>query len=247
MFDRACGRYDVLNSLLSLGRDGAWRTALARGLRSGERVLDVCCGSARSAAAAHRQVGAAIVGVDASAAMLRSGQKYTRERLVPFHAVHADAFQLPFPDESFDAVTVAWGLRNLSPEDAALAELTRVLRPGGRLHVLDSPSPGAGLRGSAHRWYLQNVVPRLGRLSPDADAYRYLADTVLSFGDVPAVARRLAEAGLEVEETRELLWGAAALWRARRPTSGEPAIVQTASSKGEIVQPARPRTGKRQR
>jgi demethylmenaquinone methyltransferase/2-methoxy-6-polyprenyl-1,4-benzoquinol methylase len=216
MFDRASGRYDFLNSLMSLGRDGSWRRALAEGLTPGERVLDVCCGSARSAAAAHRRVGGAIIGVDASETMLRSGRTFAHQSGFSFYPVRADALHLPFPGAAFDAVTIAWGLRNLSPEVDALAELTRVLRPGGRLHVLDSPSPAPGLRGQAHRWYLERVVPRLGRLSSNAEAYRYLSDTVLAFGTTQGVAERLTRAGLELEETRDLFWGAAALWRARR-------------------------------
>ena len=216
MFDRASGRYDFLNSLMSLGRDGSWRRALAEGLAPGERVLDVCCGSARSAAAAHRRVGGAITGVDASETMLQGGMAFARRDGFSFYPVRADALQLPFPGGSVHAVTIALGLRNLSPEEAALAELIRVLRPGGRLHVLDSPSPAPGLLGSAHRWYLERVVPLLGRLSSNAEAYRYLSDSVLAFGTTQEVAERLIRAGLEVEETRDLFWGAAALWRARR-------------------------------
>lgn len=239
LFDRASGRYDLLNSLMSLGRDRSWRKALAAGLKPGERVLDVCCGSARSAAAAHGRVSRAVVGVDASEAMLRGGQAFARERGFSFHPIRADALRLPFPDESFDAVTIAWGIRNLTPEAAALAELTRVLRPEGLLHVLDSPSPATGLRGRVHRWYLQAVVPRLGRLSPNADAYRYLSETVLAFGTTEEVANRLTRAGLEVEESRNLFCGAAALWRARRPGSSKKHTLQTAASGCEVVQSAR--------
>jgi demethylmenaquinone methyltransferase/2-methoxy-6-polyprenyl-1,4-benzoquinol methylase len=167
MFDRAAPRYDILNSLMSLGRDAAWRRELARELRPGERVLDLCCGSARSAVAVHRRTGAVVVGVDLSARML--------------------------------------------------AELWRVLRPGGWLHVLDSPTPPAGFLGAAHRAYLRGVVPLLGRLSADPAAYRYLAESVIAFGTAGEVAARLADAGFECRPPVTLFCRAAAVWRARRP------------------------------
>jgi demethylmenaquinone methyltransferase/2-methoxy-6-polyprenyl-1,4-benzoquinol methylase len=149
--------------------------------------------------------------------MLSAGTVYSREREIPFRPVQGDGLRLPFRSSSFDAVTIAWGLRNLSPETEALRELTRVLRPGGRLHILDSPSPQRGWLGALHRLYLRGVVPTVGRLSPDPAAYRYLSDSILRFGRIDEVADRLRAAGLEVEEARGVFFGAAGLWRARRP------------------------------
>ena len=217
MFDRAAPRYDLLNSLMSLGRDAAWRRELARELRPGERVLDLCCGSARSAVAVHRRTGAVVVGVDLSARMLAAGRAHAAARGTGFAPVRGDAFRLPFRDGGFDALTVAWGLRNLAPETTALAELWRVLRPGGWLHVLDSPTPPAGFLGAAHRAYLRGVVPLLGRLSADPAAYRYLAESVIAFGTAGEVAARLADAGFECRPPVTLFCRAAAVWRARRP------------------------------
>ena len=228
-FDRAAARYDLLNSLLSLGRDGAWRRALARPLRPGERVLDLCCGSARSAVAAHARTRTTVVGVDLSAPMLAGGRTHAAARRAAFAPVRGDAFRLPFRDHAFDAVTVAWGLRNLVPERAALAELRRVLRPGGRLHVLDSPSPPGGPVGAAHRAYLRGAVPLLGRLSADPAAYRYLAESVMAFGTVAEVAARLAGAGFACEPPEPLFGGAAAIWRARRPEA-DPGTLRDATA-----------------
>src|SRR6185295_12957586 len=147
----------------------------------GDRVLDLCCGSALSSLAVSRRTGRPVISVDLSAGMLKLGVAHGGAAVAP---VRADAFRLPFGDEAFDAITVAWGLRNLRPEPEALAEMRRVLRPGGKLHVLDSPSPPAGALGLPHRLYLRWVVPALGRLSDDPAAYRYLSSSVLAFGGV---------------------------------------------------------------
>lgn len=220
MFDRAAARYDRLNSLMSLGRDGSWREAMAEGIERGDRVLDLCCGSARSSLAVFRRTGRPVVGVDVSPNMLTRGIVLTGAGRIPFAPVRADAFRLPFASEAFDVVTVAWGLRNLSPEPEALAEMRRVLRPGGKLHILDSPSPPAGALGLPHRLYLRWIVPLLGRLSDDPAAYRYLSSSVLAFGGVEDVARRIEAAGFELRPARRLFLGAAAVWTARKPGSG---------------------------
>ena len=212
MFDRAAARYDLLNALLSWGRDGAWRAAMAAFVGPGEKVLDLCCGSARSVAPVARRTGRTVVGVDISAAMLAQGKRHGLDAGLRFAPVRADAFRLPFADGTFDAVTIAWGLRNLRPESDALAEIQRVLRPGGTLVVLESPSPEPGLLGLAHRLYLRAAVPTLGRLSSDPRAYAYLSSTVLSYGTRREVTDRLERAGLRVLRTRWLFLGAAALW-----------------------------------
>ena len=221
MFDRAAARYDRLNSLMSLGRDASWRDALAAGIRRGDRVLDLCCGSARSSLAVTRRSGRAVIGVDVSPAMLALGATHAAASGAAFSPVHADAFRLPFADGAFDAVTVAWGLRNLKPERQALREMRRVLRAGGGLHVLDSPSPPAGPLGAVHRFYVRRIVPALGRLSDDPAAYRYLSSSILDFCRVEDVARRLEEAGFRLESTRRLFLGAAAVWRAVKPVAAE--------------------------
>lgn len=243
MFDAAADRYDFLNAVLSLGQDRAWRRALCRPLTRGLSVLDACCGSGRSAVAAYQRTGVPVVGVDVSERMLARGRHHaraTRARVLP---VRADALRLPFADETFDAVTLAWGLRNLSPEEEALAELRRVLRPGGWLHVLDASAPERGLAASIHRGYLRHVVPLLGRLSADPKAYVYLAESILAFGRAQEVGRRISGAGFECLPPQRLLLGAATVWRARKSLAPAEARLQFASSTGETVQVASPGSG----
>lgn len=227
MFDRAAEGYDRLNQLMSLGQDAAWRRAMVERIEAGERVLDLCCGSARSSVAAARRSGKLVVGADVSPEMLVRGAAYAARAGVRFAAVRADAFRLPFRDGSFDVITIAWGLRNLVPEPAALAEMRRVLVAGGRLLVLDSPSPEAGAIGAAHRAYVRWIVPALGRLSPDPAAYRYLSESILRFGRLSEVARRIEAAGFVCDPPRSMTMGAAALWSARStPSSGQPATIR---------------------
>lgn len=216
MFDRAAEGYDRLNSLMSLGQDASWRRAMVAEIQPGDRVLDLCCGSARSAVEAARRSGALVVGADVSWEMLVRGAGHAAAAGVRFAAVRADAFQLPFRDGSFDVLTVAWGLRNLVPEPPALAEMRRVLGPGGRLLVLDSPSPEPGALGAVHRGYVRWIVPALGRLSADPAAYRYLSESILRFGRVHEVARRIEAAGFVCQPPLTLTLGAAALWRAKK-------------------------------
>jgi|SRR5215831_6160756 len=232
MFDRAAARYDRLNSLMSLGQDAAWRRALVEQIQPGESVLDLCCGSARSSVAAAKRSDRLVVGVDVSGEMLRRGVAFASSQGAAFAALCADAFRLPFADGTFDVITIAWGLRNLVPNDAALAEMRRVLRVGGRLLVLDSPSPEAGAIGIAHRSYLLWVVPLLGRLSPDPAAYRYLSESILHFGRVCDVARRIESAGFVCDSVLRLSFGAAALWSAR-------SIAQSATDRPANEQSAR--------
>jgi demethylmenaquinone methyltransferase/2-methoxy-6-polyprenyl-1,4-benzoquinol methylase len=255
MFDRAARRYDALNAILSLGRDSAWRRSAAAAIRPGDRVLDLCCGSARSAVAAHRRSGVPVIGVDISAELLALGRNHAAAERVPFHPVRADAFRLPFAGETFDTVLVAWGLRNLVPNEAALAEVHRVLRPGGALHVLDSPAP-SGWSAPMHRLYLRHVVPFVGRLSPDPSAYRYLASSIEAFGTAADASRRIGRAHFEVEPYVSVLFGAAVIWRARKPLAAQalpakakeagataPAAVQFASTRSPIVHSAREERG----
>jgi len=221
MFDRAAAGYDCLNALMSLGQDASWRRTLAASVQPGDRVLDLCCGSARSSVEAARRSGRLVVGADVSPEMLVRGAAFAAAQGVRFAAVRADAFRLPFRDGAFDVITIAWGLRNLVPEPAALAEMRRVLNERGRLLVLDSFSPELGAVGAAHRAYVRWVVLALGRLSPDFAAYRYLSESILRFGRLDEVARRIEAAGFICEPPRSLTFGAAALWSARASSIGQ--------------------------
>jgi demethylmenaquinone methyltransferase/2-methoxy-6-polyprenyl-1,4-benzoquinol methylase len=239
MFDRAAARYDRLNSLMSLGQDAAWRRALAAAVGRGDRVLDLCCGSARSSVEAARRTSRVVVGVDVSPEMLARGFAYATAQGVRFAPVRGDAFRLPFRDGAFDVITIAWGLRNLVPEPTALAEMRRVLNQGGRLLVLDSPSPEPGAVGAAHRAYVRWVVPALGRLSPDPAAYHYLSQSILRFGRLAEVARRIEVAGFVCDSARRLTLGAAALWSARVTGPSAPPTGQAATDRATSGHSAR--------
>lgn len=178
MFDRLAPRYDLLNTVLSAGADARWRrrTAAAAGLCQGGRALDVACGSGKLAAELRRRAGdGLVVGLDFSAGMLRiAGRQFPVARYV-----RGDGLRLPFRDGSFDAVTVAFGLRNFADPELGLREMARVLRPGGRAVVLEFVRPRPGPLGGAYRAYLRHALPRIGGwISGQPRAYRYLSDTV---------------------------------------------------------------------
>jgi len=204
MFDSLAGRYDLLNSILSGGRDAHWRrrAAQASGLQPGGTALDVACGSGRLAAELKRRAGGGVVvGIDFSRRMLQIAQDSARG---PVYA-RSDALALPFPDDSFDAVTVAFGLRNFVRPGAALAEMLRVIRPGARALVLEFVQPRPGLVGALYRTYLRHGLPRVGgAISGQAHAYRYLSQTVDSYHS-PAELVALASASGWSEVTIELL------------------------------------------
>ena len=215
MFSAISWRYDLLNALMSLGRDGAWRDALARSIPRGARVLDLCCGSARSSVPAWARAGREVTGVDVSFAMLARGRDFTRQHGARFSPVHADGFRLPFRDGTFDVVIAAFGLRNLVPLPLAAREIQRVLAAGGRFLALDSVAPAGGAFAPFHAAYLRHGVPLLGRLSPDPGAYRYLSESIFDFGPPQVVARRLAEAGFASPvRVRPLFLGAVAVFEA---------------------------------
>jgi demethylmenaquinone methyltransferase/2-methoxy-6-polyprenyl-1,4-benzoquinol methylase len=243
MFSAISWRYDLLNSVMSLGQDAAWRRALAAPIARGARVLDLCCGSARSSVPAFGRSGRPVTGLDVSFAMLERGLVHARAQGAGFAPVQGDGFRLPFRDGTFDVVTAAFGLRNLVPLPVAAREIQRVLVPGGRFLALDSVAP-AGAVAPLHAFYLRHVVPLLGRLSPDPGAYRYLSESIFDFGPPHAVLTRLRDAGFEAVSARPLLLGAVALFDARRanslPSHAGPSL-PTVQSRGEappIAQPA---------
>ncbi|MGH7868302.1 MAG: ubiquinone/menaquinone biosynthesis methyltransferase, partial [Candidatus Dormibacteraceae bacterium] len=174
-------RYDLVNTLLSGGQDARWRRLAARstGLREGGVALDVACGSGRLAQELFRQApGALVVGLDFSTEMLRVAAKRMRQ---PFY-VRGDALRLPFPEQTFDAVTLAFGLRNFADPERGLGEMRRVLRLGGEGVVLEFLRPPAGAAGIFYRIYLHYLLPLLGGwVSGAPSAYRYLSTTVESY------------------------------------------------------------------
>ncbi len=182
MFDRIARRYDLVNTVLSGGTDAGWRRRAARatGLAAGGSALDVACGSGKLAARLARIAGQGgrVVGLDFSPQML----EVARRDHPGIDFVEGDALALPFDDASFDASTIAFGLRNLADPVRGLREMLRVVRPGGRAVVLEFVRPPKGPVGGAYRLYLRKVLPVIGgALSGQPSAYRYLSDTVDSY------------------------------------------------------------------
>jgi demethylmenaquinone methyltransferase/2-methoxy-6-polyprenyl-1,4-benzoquinol methylase len=236
MFDDVSGRYDLLNRVMTLGQDGAWREAMWRAVPADARVvLDLCTGSGVSLPGLRRP-GRTVLGIDVSLAMLEVAQdEHGGPGWAPRLAC-ADAFRLPLRDGALDAVTVAFGVRNLRPRVGALVEISRALKPGGVLVVLEATAPAPGPLAPAHGAWIRHVIPFAGRLSPDPTAYRYLSESIFEFGDGSAFERDLAAAGLEVAARRSFLLGATRLWVARRAgdvgqnRAASPAGVQNATA-----------------
>ncbi|WP_373466583.1 ubiquinone/menaquinone biosynthesis methyltransferase [Truepera radiovictrix] len=225
MFGAIARRYDLLNGLLSAGFDRRWRAqatrAAFRGLPQGVplRVLDVATGTADLALALKRaRPQAEVVGVDFAEPMLAIGRRKARARGLSVRLELGDGLALPYGDAQFDVVTIAYGLRNFADIDRGLREFLRVLRPGGRLVVLEFPPPPKGLFGRAFRFYFLRVLPRLGGLvSGRGSAYRYLPASVLAFPDPQALAARIAAAGFVGVRFRLQTLGVSALHTAFKP------------------------------
>lgn len=218
LFDRVARHYDLLNHLLSLGTDFGWRRRAAAALaaRHGEAVLDLCCGTADLALELARS-GARVTGADFSIPMLGLGARKIRRRGAPIALCAADALHLPFDDSRFDAASVAFGVRNLADPLAGLREIRRVLRPGGRLVVLEFAHPRGRLLLRLHRLYLRCALPAVGLLvAGNADAYRYLAESIGAFYDQEAFTALLVRSGFEPGPPLDLSGGIAAVYRARR-------------------------------
>jgi demethylmenaquinone methyltransferase / 2-methoxy-6-polyprenyl-1,4-benzoquinol methylase len=214
MFDEVAARYDLTNTVLSLGQDRGWRRAVAQALdlAPGERVLDLAAGTATSSAALAR-TGADVVGCDFSLGMLRAAKPYEGVSLVA-----GDALRLPFRDASFDAVTISFGLRNTQDVDVALRELLRVTRPGGRLVVCEFSHPTWAPFRTVYVEYLMKALPAVARrVSSDPAAYVYLAESIRAWPAQAALAGHLQRAGWGSVAWRDLTGGIVALHRATRP------------------------------
>ena len=243
MFDDVSGRYDLLNRVMSLGQDAAWRRAMWRAVPAEARaVLDLCTGSGVSLDGL-RKPGRLVIGADVSFQMLERAATRLRHTGWAPRLVCADAFTLPLRDGALDAITIAFGVRNLRPRPEALAELARVLKRGGVLSVLEAAAPRPGPLAPLHTFYLRRVVPLAGRWSGDPSAYRYLGQSILDFGAGPEFERDLAAAGLQVVARRSFMLGAARLWVAlREPGDGQnafnhPAQLQNAKPRGTGPRP----------
>ena len=220
VFDRVAERYDLMNDLMSLGLHRVWKAfavAIARP-RAGERVLDVAAGSGDLARAFARRVapGGEVWLADINLQMLSRGRDRMLDAGVLSSAVQCDAERLPFPDAYFDCVTVGFGLRNMTRKDAALAEMTRCLKPGGRLVVLEFSKVWKPLE-KAYDLYSFKVLPWLGeRVAGDAAAYRYLAESIRMHPDQATLAQMMQNAGLSGVEFFNLAAGVVAVHRGYR-------------------------------
>lgn len=221
MFARVAPRYDLLNHLLSGSLDRIWRRRLARSLAAvlapGSRILDLCCGTGDQSEALRRR-GFRVVAADFCLPMLALARpKFARDRGPRPEPLNADALALPLPDAGFDAATVSFGLRNVADLDGALAELARVVRPGGELAVLEFTVPAWQPLRSLYLFYFRRLLPRLGAVvSGDGSAYAYLPESVLDFPQREGFLERLHRAGFGAGSFTSLSGGILCLYRARR-------------------------------
>jgi demethylmenaquinone methyltransferase/2-methoxy-6-polyprenyl-1,4-benzoquinol methylase len=182
VFDSVASKYDVMNDLMSAGLHRVWKayTVTVANLKEGDRALDIAGGTGDLALAFAKKVGKTgqVVHTDINEAMLRVGRDRLLDAGVVLPTVVCDAEKLPFPDQHFDLVSVAFGLRNMTHKDRALAEMCRVLKPGGKLLVLEFSKVAPPL-AQAYDWYSFKILPQLGKLvAGDADSYRYLAESI---------------------------------------------------------------------
>ncbi|SER93808.1 demethylmenaquinone methyltransferase / 2-methoxy-6-polyprenyl-1,4-benzoquinol methylase [Propionibacterium cyclohexanicum] len=212
MFDQVAPRYDLLNDLMSLGQDRAWRRQVVRAVnaRAGENVLDLAAGTGTSSAP-FAAAGAHVFPTDLSMGMLVTGKR--RQPGLSF--VRGDATALPYRDGAFDAVTISFGLRNVEDTAAALRELRRVTRPGGRLVICEFSTPtSTPLRMVYKDFYLATVMPLFARLGSNPDSYSYLTESILAWPAQQPLAEMLAAAGWSRIAWRNLSGGIVALHRA---------------------------------
>ena len=220
VFTSVAERYDVMNDLMSGGLHRLWKkfTVDQSYLRSGDRVLDVAGGTADLARAFAQRVGptGTVVLTDINAAMLGIGRDRLIDDGVLAPAVQCDGEKLPFAADYFDCVSVAFGLRNMTHKDAALTEMYRVLRPGGRLLVLEFSRVWKPLQG-AYDAYSFNVLPKMGEvITKDAASYRYLAESIRMHPDQETLKQMMIDAGLERIEYFNLAAGVVALHRGHK-------------------------------
>jgi len=207
MFDRIAPVYDAMNRVMTAGLDRRWRRiTVEQAVQQGDDVLDACCGTGDLAIAARAHGAAHVVGLDFSEQMLERA----RRKAPDLEWVRGDALALPFDDASFDAATVGFGVRNVDDLDAALRELRRVLRPGGRVAILEITQPRGPLALFYRLWF-DHAIPLLGRVLPGGDAYTYLPASVRRFPDPDTLADMLLDSGFARVRFRRFAGGIVAL------------------------------------
>jgi demethylmenaquinone methyltransferase/2-methoxy-6-polyprenyl-1,4-benzoquinol methylase len=201
MFDRIAGVYDVMNSAMTAGLHHQWRQRAVdtAEVGRGSDALDVCCGTGDLAFALRRRIGpdGRVVGCDFSEPMLVQARRKSGELGLPVEFGWADALDLPYGDQSFDAVTIGFGARNLADLERGMAEMARVLRPGGRLVILEITRPRREPLASFYSLWFDRIVPVLGTFAGDPDAYSYLPDSVRTFPEPEELAGMIDAAGFE--------------------------------------------------
>jgi demethylmenaquinone methyltransferase/2-methoxy-6-polyprenyl-1,4-benzoquinol methylase len=215
VFDSVAARYDLMNDLMSMGLHRAWKayTVAVANLRPGDKVLDLAAGTGDLTQAFAKRVGASgiVVHTDINEAMLAVGRDRLIDAGLSLPTVICDAEALPFPAAHFDLVSVAFGLRNMTHKERALAEMARVLRPGGRVLVLEFSKPAAALR-KPYDWYSFKVLPRIGQwVAGDADSYRYLAESIRVHPDQAELKAMMKSAGFGHVDVHNLSGGIVAL------------------------------------
>ncbi|MDI3383368.1 bifunctional demethylmenaquinone methyltransferase/2-methoxy-6-polyprenyl-1,4-benzoquinol methylase UbiE [Xenophilus aerolatus] len=215
VFDSVASRYDVMNDLMSMGLHRAWKayTVMVANVREGSKVLDIAGGTGDLALAFAKKVGPSgeVVHTDINEAMLRTGRDRLLDAGVVLPTMVCDAEKLPFPDNHFDVVTVAFGLRNMTHKDAAIKEMNRVLKPRGKLLVLEFSQVAQPLR-KAYDWYSFKVLPRLGKMvAGDADSYRYLAESIRMHPGQEALKTLMKEGGFGHVDYHNMTGGVVAL------------------------------------
>jgi demethylmenaquinone methyltransferase/2-methoxy-6-polyprenyl-1,4-benzoquinol methylase len=222
MFDRIAPRYDLLNRIMSFGLDLWWRRQLVRTLRmpATGHALDVATGTADVALALARYLPqATITGLDPSSAMLAQGQRKLAASPVGrrIRLVAGDAQALPFADATFDAACISFGIRNVPNRKRGLEEMVRVVKPGGRIVVLELGEPQDGLLAPLARWHVHTVVPTVGAWLSGAAEYRYLQRSIAAFLPPPAFVALCRQAGLEKMQHRRLSFGAVNMFWGDKP------------------------------
>ncbi len=245
MFAEIAPRYDFLNHFLSLNLDRSWRQRTVGSLKlpTRARVLDTCTGTADLAvelARALRPLGGMVIGCDFTPEMLRIGEAKRRKALLEnLRLVVADSLALPFPAGFFDAVTVAFGIRNVCDPGAGLQEILRVLKPGGTAAILEFSPPERGVLRAGFEVYFRKVLPVIGRWVSGSTAYAYLPNSVVQFPTRGRFAQFLQECGFEDVRISRLTFGVAVLHLARKPS----AALNPAQVLAEVVAPMEERKG----
>jgi len=241
MFDGVARHYDRTNDILSAGNAPLWRYATVRAVdpQSGERILDIAAGTGTSSAALTK-TGATVVAVDFSAGMIAEGKRRHPE----LEFIEADAEKLPFGDNEFDAVTISFGLRNINDPRAALAEMYRVLKPGGRLVVTEFSKPPMAILRAGYQAYMKFVMPTVVKVaSSNSEAYTYLNESIKAWPDQGELSRWIRGAGFTRVAYRNLTAGVVAMHRGRKPVDAV-VLASVAKRKSAATRPIKTQTPK---